>query len=55
MPSRADADGMDRRAEETEEAAAGLPATRTTPHDAGSVAARQAGDLRDMPDTLVRR
>jgi hypothetical protein len=46
MPSRAVADGMDRKAEEetTEE----LSATTTTLRDALPAGAQQARDLRDM-------
>jgi hypothetical protein len=48
MPSRAVADGMDRKAAE-EELIVELSATTTTPRDARPVDAQQAGDLWDMP------
>jgi hypothetical protein len=52
MPSRAVADGMDRKEEEEEEeeeeTIAELSAATTTPRDARPAGAQQAGDLPDM-------
>jgi hypothetical protein len=45
MPSRADAGGMDRKAEE--ETIVELSATTATPRDARPADAQQAGDLGD--------